>query len=175
MKEPGIPELIPNLRRYARALVRDIHDAEDLLQDCLVLAYGNAQSWRGINRKAWLMTIMTNLNYNRLRKQHSTRALFDEDTDNIGETVATPATGDFATQDALRCAVEMLDSDQRAVLMLVAIEGHSYGECADILRIPLGTVMSRLSRARKFLAHHMSAQDSDDTDAPNVIALRRPK
>ncbi|MEQ5776054.1 MULTISPECIES: RNA polymerase sigma factor [unclassified Thalassospira] len=176
MKEPGILELIPNLRRYARALVRNSHDAEDLLQDCLVSAYGNAQSWRGINRKAWLMKIMTNLNYNRLRKQRSTRALFDEDGENIVETVASPPAGDFATHDSLRRAVELLDPDQRAVLMLVAIEGYSYGECADILQIPQGTVMSRLSRARKFLATHLSLQNGDDhTTPPNVIALRRPK
>lgn len=181
MTEPGILELIPNLRRYARALVRDRHDAEDLLQDCLVSAYDNAESWRGINRKAWLMKIMTNLNYNRLRKQRNSRAIFREDSDDMMESIASPAAGDFTAQDSLRRAVEALDSDQRAVLMLVAIEGYSYGECADILQIPQGTVMSRLSRARRALAQILAGEKGESpvtdnaTNTANVIALRRPK
>lgn len=165
MSEPAILDLMPLLRRYARSLARDRFDAEDLLQDCLVTAYSREDDWRGVNRKAWLMKIMTNLNFNRLRKNRKSRDLFEADQD--GQNIAHPASPDPVEQRSLRAALELLSPENRAVLMLVSVEGYSYAEAAEILDVPVGTVMSRLSRTRKFLAGQLAGD--------NVFELRRPE
>ncbi len=134
--------MIPALRRYARALARDTDIADDLVQDTLVRALRSEKLFLGGDLRAWLYTILTNLNRNRRRslaRQPAMMELFDTTADASG----TEAEG----RDISR-ALATLAEDQRAVLLLVVLEGLSYRDVADIQGVPIGTVMSRLARAR---------------------------
>lgn len=162
--EEDVLALIPALRRYSRSLARSDTDGEDLLQDCVEKVLTRRAQWRGVNSRAWVFTIMTNLyrNGRRRRAQHPEVELDETLGLRAEENNADP----LERQRLLR-ALERLSADNRAVLMLVVIEGYRYQDVADMMEIPVGTVMSRLSRARRQLAEAMK----DD----NVIALRRPK
>lgn len=141
---------VPALRRYARALTRDFDLADDLVQDCLE----RALSRRGLFRpagpvRAWLFTILVNLNRNRLRNARRRGATVQL------ESVAEPAApasqpGHIALAELAR-AIETLPLEQKEALLLVTLEGLPYQEAADIAGIPLGTLMSRLGRARAAL------------------------
>lgn len=135
---------IPALRRYARALARNRDTADDLVQDTLVRALAAQARWREGNLRTWLFTILTNLNRNRLRSL-ARRAPHDG-LEAIDTAVATPATSGEA--DDILHALDALGPEQREVLLLVALEGLSYAQCAEIVGVPIGTIMSRLSRAR---------------------------
>ena len=140
----------PALRRYARALTRNIDLADDLVQDCLERAI----SRRGLFRptgpvRAWLFTILLNLHRNTLRS--SRRRGETVDLDSVPEpSTPAPQPGHLALAEMAR-AVEALPLEQKEALLLVALEGLAYQEAADILRIPIGTLMSRLGRARASL------------------------
>jgi RNA polymerase sigma-70 factor (ECF subfamily) len=161
--EREVLSVLPRLKRYARALTRDVSDADDLVQDCVEKAFARRASWRGDNLQGWMMTILTNLNRNRLRSRGRQPAFvaYDEAED----LASGEAERDPLQRDRLTAALERLDADQRAVLMLVVIEGYRYAEVAEMLDIPPGTVMSRLSRARRNLASALQAC--------NVVELRR--
>ena len=153
--------LLPQLRRYARSLTRSAPESEDLLQDCVEKALVNRAAWQGTNLKAWACRIMTNLHLNtrRFARRRPTVAIEEAEA----ATMAT--TDDPLARGRLLQAVESLAPEARTVLMLVVVEGYSYREVADILSIPEGTVMSRLSRARQSLRDKMRAE--------NIIPLRR--
>jgi RNA polymerase sigma-70 factor (ECF subfamily) len=133
---------IPALRRYARALTRDGDAADDLVQDALVRALRAEHLFHGGDLRCWLYTILTNLNRNRLRAL-ARRPLIQE----IGEKDAPGAGPEAGSRDIER-ALATLAEDQRTALLLVVLEGQSYREVADIQGVPIGTVMSRLARAR---------------------------
>ena len=156
----GIEAMIPALRRYARALARDADIADDLVQDTLVRALRSERLFVGGDLRSWLYTILTNLNRNR-RRALARRPPLTPLTDTATEAGGTEAEG----RDIAR-ALATLGEDQRAVLLLVSLEGLSYREVADVQGVPIGTVMSRLARAR---AH---VQDALDGKRP---ALRRVK
>ncbi len=162
--ESRIVELLPRLRRYARSLARDGHEADDLLQDCVENAIAGQGYWRGANLAGWMMAIMTNLNRNRHRRQQ--RSGMFSALDDVAEPASTTEPADPLERDRLLGAINALSPDQRAVLMLIVIEGYSYAEIAVMLDIPLGTVMSRLSRARHSVA--------DTLRGHNIIDMRRP-
>ncbi|MGJ8570683.1 MAG: RNA polymerase sigma factor [Hoeflea sp.] len=155
--------LLPALRRYARSLSRSDGDGEDLLHDSVLRAISNRAQWRGVNLRAWIFAIMTNLNRNKFRGSKPTLVELD-----AADQVATDD-GDMEPIARIRLAqaLNTIASDHRAVLMLVVIEGYKYHEVASMLDIPLGTVMSRLSRARQSLA--------DALGEDKIIPLRRPK
>lgn len=162
--ESALLALIPGLRRYSHSLSRSDADGEDLLQDCVETALTRRAQWRGTNLRGWAFTIMTNLYRNRHRQaiRRPTAAIED------AEQVAQPdQIGDPLERARIRAALETLSSDYRTTLMLVVVEGYSYQETADLLAIPIGTVMSRLSRAR----HQLTERLAKD----NIVALRRPK
>ncbi|WP_457661669.1 RNA polymerase sigma factor [Sinorhizobium medicae] len=162
--EDKILALMPALRRYSRSLARSDTDGEDLLQDCVEKVLARRMQWRGVNLRAWAFTIMTNL----YRNGHRHRARHPEvEFDQALDLRAEENNADPLERQRLVHALEQLSADNRAVLMLVVIEGYRYQDVADMMEIPIGTVMSRLSRARRQLAEAMK----DD----NVIALRRPK
>lgn len=149
---------IPRLRRYACALLGGSGTADDLVQDTLERAWAQRHSWRdGSDMRAWLFSIMHNLHVDQHRRQ-SRLTLVSND-----ETPAPPAR---ATQtDALEvrdldAALALLPAEQREVLLLVALEDMAYSQIAATLGIPLGTVMSRLSRGRERLRQLMS-EDAD--------------
>lgn len=157
-----LAQYMPSLRRYARALTGSAADADDLFQDCLERALVHEKSWRGENLKAWLFTLMTNQHRNMVRAQKSRpRTAPLADADLIAET--RPQT-DPHERDRLVKALNLISADGRAVLLLVVLEGYTYAEVAEILEVPVGTVMSRLSRAR----HNLSEILRGD----NILPLR---
>ncbi|MDX3924384.1 MAG: sigma-70 family RNA polymerase sigma factor [Shinella sp.] len=136
------------LRRYARSLARDPDDAEDLVHDALVKAYERKATFRtGANIRNWLLSILHNTHIDRLRRQRSTDRRHDE-ASQVAETSA-PADQDHSLRlKQVQAAFFALPEEQREALHLVAIEELSYQEAAAVLNIPVGTLMSRISRAR---------------------------
>ncbi|UUZ68347.1 sigma-70 family RNA polymerase sigma factor [Polaromonas sp. P1(28)-13] len=147
---------IPGLRRYARVLTGDAWAADDLVQDTLERACSKWRLWTaGSNLRAWLFTLMHNQFANQVRhsmRQSNTGRMVDME-DVKDELIATDTGLDMAL-DLHRCLMR-LPQDQRAVLLLVSLEDMSYEEVAKITGVPLGTVMSRLSRARTRLRELM--------------------
>lgn len=156
--------LLPTLRRYARSLARSDADGEDLLQDSVEKVLANRRQWRGLNLRAWTLTIMTNLYRNGLRKRGGRSFV---DIDDTTDLPAPEIANDPLEIARLNAALNTLPEESRAILMLVVVEGFGYQEVAAMLDIPIGTVMSRLSRARRKLSDLMTSD--------NVVALRRPK
>ena len=143
-----IVELIPRLRRYARALVSDRARADDLVQDTLERARNKFHLWRpGSDLRAWLFTVMHNVHVNQVRASRDHAVLDDEGPE---MAVAAVQGASLEIRDLER-ALAVLSPEQREVLLLIALEDMSYAEVAAMLDIPIGTVMSRLSRAREKL------------------------
>ena len=148
-------ELIPRLRRYARALVGDRSSADDLVQDTLERAWAKLHLYRrGTDLRAWLFTVMHNVHVNKVRASRPTDPL-DDDTPELAQRAAQ---GDSLMVRDLDRSIALLPVEQRSVLLLVALEDMSYEEVARALEIPMGTVMSRLSRAREKLRALMLGQ-----------------
>jgi RNA polymerase sigma-70 factor (ECF subfamily) len=148
-------ELIPRLRRYARALVGDRATADDLVQDTLERAWAKLHLYRrGTDLRAWLFTVMHNVHVNRVRAARVTDTLEEE----MPELAQRPNQGDALLVRDLDRAIARLPAEQRAVLLLVTLEEMSYETVARTLEIPIGTVMSRLSRAREKLRAMMLGQ-----------------
>lgn len=147
---------IPGLRRYARVLTGDAWAADDLVQDTLERACSKWRLWTaGSNLRAWLFTLMHNQFANQVRhsmRQSNTGRMVDME-DVKDELIATDTGLDMAL-DLHRCLMR-LPQEQRAVLLLVSLEDMSYDEVARITGVPVGTVMSRLSRARSRLRELM--------------------
>lgn len=151
---------INHLRRYAHALLgsRDYDSADDLVHDCLERALTHQSSWqRGTNLRAWLFRILHNLYVTRVRA--SARSV---------EVPSHPNQPEPSVDDGSRSDIEVIDLERaldqlpfahREVLVLVAIEGLSYQEAADIIQVPVGTVRSRLSRARETLCALLERPD----------------
>jgi RNA polymerase sigma factor (sigma-70 family) len=147
--------LIPRLRRYARALVGDRATADDLVQDTLERAWSKLHLFRqGSDLRAWLFTVMHNVHVNRIRAARQTEMLDEE----MPELAQRAAQGDSLMVRDLERAVAALPAAQREVLLLVALEDLSYEETARVLDIPVGTVMSRLARAREKVRALMSGK-----------------
>src|SRR3982750_3021470 len=148
-------ELIPRLRRYARALVGDRATADDLVQDTLERAWAKLHLYRrGTDLRAWLFTVMHNVHVNRVRALRPVDPLDEEMPE-----LAQPGTqSDALLVRDLDRAIARLPADQRSVLLLITLEEMSYDEVARTLGIPIGTVMSRLSRAREKLRTMMAGQ-----------------
>ncbi|MBL0374398.1 RNA polymerase sigma factor [Rhizobium sp. KVB221] len=160
--EGGLLALLPDLRRYSRSLTRSDADGEDLLQDAVERVLSSRAAWSGINLRGWALTIMTNLYRNGTRRIRR----FPEVEIAEAEDIATPdMTGDPLERARLARALEALSPDHRAVLMLVVIEGYAYAEVAAMLKVPVGTIMSRLARAREHLGKRL-AED-------NIVPIRR--
>jgi len=149
----GLEALIPALRRFARALTREKEAADDLVQDTLVRALRAEHLFHGGDLRGWMFTILLNLDRNRRRGlARRPHMAVIEDVDPAGE----PG-GDGSGRDIDR-GLAMLPSEQREVLLLVTLEGMSYREAAEAQGVPVGTVMSRLSRARATLRSHLDGE-----------------
>ncbi|WCM90113.1 sigma-70 family RNA polymerase sigma factor [Acidovorax sp. NCPPB 3576] len=168
-----IVEHLPSLRRYARVLTGNAWAADDLVQDTLERACRKWLLWRsGSDLRAWLFTLMHHLYLN---QQRSVSALPLLDIEAVQDSLQAPAPTSDDAIDLDRC-LQRLPSDQRAVLLLVTLEDMDYAQTARVLQIPVGTVMSRLSRARARLRELMQAPAAArpaPSDAPP--ALRRMK
>lgn len=145
---------IPRLRRYARALLGERGSADDLVQDTVERGWQKLASFRrGADLRPWLFSIMHNLHVDQLRRPALATVALDGQSEPAA--AAAPERGDIRD---LETALQLLPDEQRAVLLLVVLEDLSYDEVAGILGIPLGTVMSRLSRARERLRLLMAGQ-----------------
>ena len=147
-----LPALLPRLWRFALRLARDRHDAEDLVQRACVRALERRHQLQpGTSTLSWLFSIIHSvwLNEVRARQIRSNRSI--EWSEELADTVADPAAGNpemLALHQEIIAAVEKLPDAQRSVMLLIAVEGLSYREAASVLDVPIGTVMSRLARAR---------------------------
>lgn len=151
---PGFDALlehVPALRRYARLLTGDAARADDLVQDTLERAHRKGALWREGSMRSWLLTLMHNLHLNQRRDQRLEVQAADDAPE--GAHDPTPRLG--VRLDLVQ-ALERLSPQARAVLLLVTVEEYSYAEAAAILDVPIGTVMSRLHRAREQLRHWMT-------------------
>ena len=158
---------VPRLRRYAVALLADRARADDLVQDTLERALGRLHLWQsGTDMRRWLFTIMHNLHVNAVRRsiRRGSETTLEDAEDRLVQSASQHDS--MAVRD-LNAALQSLPAEQVEVLLLVALEGLAYREVAQILDIPLGTVMSRLSRARQALRRFL--------DGEEVPALRRVK
>ena len=151
-----VVDQIPHLRRYSMALVGNRDRADDLVQDTLERAWSRLNLWRRDgNLRAWLFTIMHNLNANAVRQ--AKRRPRHDSIDEVLTLPSTPANQEQRLElSILSQAVAGLPVDQRAVVLLVGLEQMRYEEVAGILDLPLGTVMSRLHRARERLRRTMA-------------------
>src|SRR2546426_352381 len=149
----GLEAAIPALRRYARALTHDAEVADDLVQDTLVRALRSEHLFRDGDVRSWLYTILTNLNRNRLRSL-SRRPVLTPIDDADAPDMAGPEAGGRDIERALSTLV----TDQRSALLLVVLEGLSYREVAEVQGVPIGTVMSRLARARAQMKAYLDGE-----------------
>lgn len=158
---------IPRLRRYAIALLRDRVAADDLVQDVVLRGLDRLHLWRdGTNMRTWLFTIMHNLHANDMRRR--SRTADNQPLDAAALSHGTPPEQEAAVElSQLSDAIAGLPAPQRQVLLLVGLEGFSYADAAEALGVPVGTVMSRLSRTREELRRTL--------DGENVSPIRRIK
>lgn len=167
LSEAAIRDQIPRLRRYARALTGNRDTSDDLVQDTLERALSRSALFRpGGDPRPWLFTIMHNIFVNQVRSAAARR------TTQLDADAYEPITHD-STQDGLALrdlsrALAEVPGDQREVLLLIGLENLSYADAAGILGIPVGTVMSRLSRGRE----HLRATLSGVADAPSLKVIK---
>jgi len=159
--ENELAPVIPRLRRYALVLTGNPARSDDLVQDTLTRAWDKRDHWRpGSDLRAWLFTIMHNVFVNQLTTvgRDAANISLDAEGEN-GAALQVAGNDDPTARVELREVmqhVRRLPPEQREVLMLVAVEGMRYEEVAATLGIPIGTVMSRLSRARDKLKRRVS-------------------
>ncbi len=155
---------IPRLRRYARALTRDLIAADDLVQDCLTRALGKLHLWQqGTDLRAWLFTILHNQHINHVRRTAREGAAVGL-SEREPLLARAPQQGRQLELRDLDRAIAKLPSKQRSVLLLVGLEGMSYGEVAAVLHVPVGTIRSRLSRSREALRLSMGIVQAGEAD-----------
>jgi RNA polymerase sigma-70 factor (ECF subfamily) len=163
MSDPGdllqsrILELLPKLRRFARSLTRNPHDADDLLQGALERALTHLEQWQADTRlDSWLYTIIKHAWIDELRSRARREHTFAD----AGQAEAVPdhrgdASGTLSVDQAMAC----LPEEQRLAVALVLIEGLPYKEAAQIIGVPMGTLTSRLARARQALQQLLGPGD----------------
>ena len=166
LPHPDLVAALPRLRRYARVLTGDVNRADDLVQDTLARAWEKRQLWQaGSDLRAWLFTIMHNVHVNQFsvrRRELAESSLDADDGPVAGWQIPVRATqSDRVELAEVLAQIGRLPTDQREVLMLAAVEELRYEEIARVQGVPIGTVMSRLNRAREKL-RRMNA----DTPAP---------
>ena len=150
-----IVPFIPNLRRYARALVGDRDGADDLVQDTLERAVRKFHLWRPGDLRAWLFSIMHNVFVNQLKARKIAPSV-EIDEEMIAAHMPTVTSTDVMDLDR---ALLRLAPEQREVVLLVALEDMTYADVSHALGIPIGTVMSRLSRGRERLRRVMEGEN----------------
>jgi len=146
----------------ARWLAGNDHDAQDVAQEASLRAFKFFGSLRGQNARAWLLTIVRNTFYTWLRKnrpREKTIEISDETLDLEDDSAMSQAINPpFADAEAVRRAIADLPVEFREIVILREMEGFSYKEIADLAEVPIGTVMSRLARARKLLQKRLTAE-----------------
>jgi RNA polymerase sigma-70 factor (ECF subfamily) len=167
--ERALVSHVAGLRRYARALIGNGGDAEDLVQESLARALGRLKPWRPVrDLRAYLFAVLHNLYVDEYRSKRASPPTVD--IDNVLHHPAAPPDQErrLELRDLAR-GLACLPDEQREVVLLVGLEGLSYAEVARVLDIPIGTVMSRLSRARAHLRELVQARRM-----PAPTAVRKP-
>lgn len=175
LPHPDLVAAIPRLRRYARVLTGEATRADDLVQDTLARAWEKRQLWQsGTDLRAWLFTVMHNVfvNQRALARREARNVSLDADEDG-GEVWQIPVRPNQQARvelSELLAQVGRLPPEQREVLLLAAVEELKYEEIATVLDIPIGTVMSRLSRARERM--RMLMNNPGDNQAPGLRVVK---
>ena len=152
---PDLIEHLPRLRRYARALTGDANRADDLVQDTLERALAKLDLWQpGSDLRAWLFTLMHNLYVNQIRVRRPQETVME---DALDEPVSGGQMEALHARD-IHAALAKLPGEQREVLLLVGLEQFGYAEAAQVLGVPVGTVMSRLSRGRERMRQMLAGE-----------------
>jgi len=147
--------VIPNLRAFAVSLCGNLDRADDLVQETLVKAWSNIGTFvEGTNLRAWLFTILRNIYYSEFRKRR--REVADPDGAFAAKLATAPAQSGHMDLLDFRAALQQLPSDQREALILIGASGLSYEEAAGICGCAIGTMKSRVNRARSHLAEMLS-------------------
>lgn len=155
-----VEPMTPALRRYARGLLRDATAADDLVQDCLERVIAHWQRRRNDDPRTWVFAILHNVAVNNLRQRARRGEHLPFDAVDEAALASRPAQEDGLLQQGILAAVGQLPEEQRSVVLLVSIEDLSYAQAAAVLGIPIGTVMSRLSRARERLRQILEHPDA---------------
>jgi len=165
LPQPDLVAAIPRLRRYARVLTGEATRADDLVQETLARAWEKRRLWAaGTDLRAWLFTIMHNVfvNQRATARRDSQSVSLDDDDNGVARELSVRPNQQLRVE-IIESARELarLPSEQREVLVLAAVEELRYEEIATVLSIPIGTVMSRLSRAREKLRRAMDHEPGD--------------
>ena len=163
---------IPNLRAFAVALCGDVHLANDLVQETLLKAWTNHERFEaGTNLRAWLFTILRNTYFSIHRKAR--REIRDEEGEIAGRLVTQPDQLIHLEMIEFRKAMDLLPSDQREALLLVGAEGFSYDEAAAITGCAVGTIKSRVNRARGRLVELLDMTSTQDIGSSHHVDTSR--
>jgi RNA polymerase sigma-70 factor (ECF subfamily) len=162
-------ELLPRLRRFAYALTGSLDRADDLVQDTCARALANAEQWQsGTRLDSWMYRIAQNLWFDRMRAQKVRGPTVDpEAMREVAGLDGRDVTESRLTLQAVARGISQLPLDQQLVIAHVCIDGLSYKDAADALDIPIGTVMSRLARARRALHEGLSRGTQVEAVTPN--------
>lgn len=158
--------LLPRMRRFALSLTRSPNDSEDLVQSAVERALKHWRQGALAERlDSWLFRILQNLWIDEIRRRRRSPAAPAPDEHVVGEDgrVTTSSRMDL---DAARAAMRELPADQQAVLALIVLDGMSYQQAADVMEVPIGTIMSRLARARRSLADKLASPTALVQDTP---------
>jgi RNA polymerase sigma-70 factor (ECF subfamily) len=159
---------IPSLRAFAYSLTNDWTRADDLVQDTIVRAWGAMDRFeRGTNLSAWLFTILRNLFYSQYRKRR--REIDDPDGSYAAKLKVVPDQQSHIDFEDMRAALTLIPTDQREALLLVAAEGLSYEDAAQITGVAIGTIKSRVNRARVRLAALLHHEPDDEIGPDRLI------
>lgn len=162
--------VIPNLRAFAYSLTRASDRADDLVQETLMKAWNKHHTFQpGTNLKAWLFTIMRNEFYSQMRKRG--REVQDSEGVMAGQLAIHPEQDGHMDMTDFKTALKSLPEDQREALVLIGAEGLSYEEAAEVIGVAIGTVKSRVSRARTRLAEILGIQGESDF-GPDAVATK---
>ncbi len=160
-----IVAMLPRLRSFALSLARRRDEADDLVQAACERAFGAIDTWQpGTRLDAWMFRILRNLWIDRHRRRRDETSLDDEAGLSVAGEDGRHTVEVRSTMAAVRAAIDRLPEEQREVLMLVCVEDLSYRDAAEVLEVPIGTVMSRLSRARRALAAALDAPAAQPAD-----------
>jgi RNA polymerase sigma-70 factor (ECF subfamily) len=161
--------VLPHARagyNMARWMTRNDHDAEDVVQEATLRAFKYWDGWRGDNVRTWFLAIVRNLCRDWIQRNRSTVARVEDEAELVNVAVSEGNGSDpeaalirSATAQAVTRAIETLPPDFREVLLLREQEGLAYKEIAEVARIPIGTVMSRLARARSMVQRHLLVRE----------------
>lgn len=164
-------ELLPSLRAFARSLARNPAQADDLVQDTLVKALANVERFEpGTNLRAWLFTILRNHYYSQLRK--AKREVEDVEGRYAARLASRPEQDGSVDLEDFKAAFAQLAPDHREVLTLVGASGCSYEEAAQICECAVGTIKSRVNRARKKLTDLLGLEETDTIMAAEAAMAR---